>query len=92
MRKSLLFASLIALTVAIAPACATKGFVRTEVGAVNSKVDTVSGTDEQTQQRDGGGGQGGRRRTHGRNHRAERRGCGGGASQRRRRTCGPGRR
>jgi len=53
MRKSLLTASLLALTVAIAPACATKGFVRTEVGGVNSKVDTLSGTVEQTQQRVG---------------------------------------
>jgi outer membrane protein OmpA-like peptidoglycan-associated protein len=53
MRKSLLFASLVALTVAVAPACATKGFVRTEVGGVNSKVDTLSGTVEQTQQRVG---------------------------------------
>ena len=53
MRKSLLFASLVALTVAIVPACASKGFVRTEVGGVNSKVDTLGGTVEQTQQRVG---------------------------------------
>jgi outer membrane protein OmpA-like peptidoglycan-associated protein len=37
--------------VAAAPACATKKFVRTEVGNVNSKVDTLSGTLEQTQER-----------------------------------------
>jgi outer membrane protein OmpA-like peptidoglycan-associated protein len=53
MRKSLFAASTLALTVAIAPACATKGFVRTEVGNVNSKVDTLSGTVEETQNRVG---------------------------------------
>jgi outer membrane protein OmpA-like peptidoglycan-associated protein len=53
MRKSLFAASTLALTLAIAPACATKGFVREEVGNVNSKVDTLSGTVEQTQQRVG---------------------------------------
>ena len=51
MRKSILAASLLSLTVAMAPACATKKFVRTEVGTVNSKVDTLSGTVEQTQSR-----------------------------------------
>ena len=51
MRKSLFAASMIALTVAVAPACATKGFVRTEVGNVNTKVDTLSGTVEETQER-----------------------------------------
>jgi peptidoglycan-associated lipoprotein len=51
MRKSLLAASLLTLTVAVAPACATKKFVRTEVGNVNSKVDTLSGTVEETQER-----------------------------------------
>lgn len=51
MRKSLFAASLLSLTVAMAPACATKKFVRTEVGTVNSKVDTLSGTVEQTQAR-----------------------------------------
>ena len=53
MRKSVLAASVLALSVAVAPACATKKFVRTEVGNVNSKVDTLSGTVEQTQQRVG---------------------------------------
>jgi peptidoglycan-associated lipoprotein len=53
MRKTLLTASIIALSVAIVPACATKGFVREEVGTVNTKVDTLSGTVEQTQQRVG---------------------------------------
>jgi len=51
MRKSLIAASLLSLTVAMAPACATKKYVRTEVGSVNSKVDTLSGTLEQTQGR-----------------------------------------
>ena len=51
MSKSLITASLLALTVAVAPACATKKYVRTEVGGVNSKVDTLSGTVEQTQGR-----------------------------------------
>src|SRR5947208_14718103 len=53
MGKSVLAAWVLALSVAVAPACATKKFVRTEVGGVNSKVDTVSGTVEQTQQRVG---------------------------------------
>ncbi|MBI2827981.1 MAG: OmpA family protein [Acidobacteria bacterium] len=53
MRKSLLAASIIALSVAVAPACATKGFVREEVGTVNTKVDTLGSTVEQTQQRVG---------------------------------------
>jgi peptidoglycan-associated lipoprotein len=53
MRKSLIAASLLAVTVAVAPACATKGFVREEVGTVNTKVDTVSSTVEQTQERVG---------------------------------------
>jgi outer membrane protein OmpA-like peptidoglycan-associated protein len=51
MRKSLFAASMLALTVAVAPACATKKFVRTEVGNVNGKVDTLSGTVEETQER-----------------------------------------
>jgi peptidoglycan-associated lipoprotein len=51
MRKSLFTASMLALTVAVAPACASKKFVRTEVGNVNSKVDTLSGTLEETQER-----------------------------------------
>ena len=48
MRKSLIATSLLAVTVAMAPACATKKYVRTEVDSVNSKVDTLSGTLEQT--------------------------------------------
>jgi peptidoglycan-associated lipoprotein len=49
MRKSLL--AVLALTVAVAPACATKKFVRGEVGNVNTKVDTLTGTVEETQER-----------------------------------------
>jgi len=51
MRKSLFAASMLALSVAVAPACASKKFVRTEVGNVNSKVDTLGGTLEETQER-----------------------------------------
>jgi peptidoglycan-associated lipoprotein len=51
MRKSLFAVSMLAVTVAIAPACASKKFVRTEVGGVNQKVDTLSGTVEKTQER-----------------------------------------
>ena len=53
MPKSLLAASIIALSVAVVPACASKGFVRKEVGGVNTKVDTLGSTVEQTQQRVG---------------------------------------
>ena len=57
MRKTLLAVTMLAAIVAVAPACATKGFVREEVGAVNTKVDTLSDTlsssIEQTQQRVG---------------------------------------
>jgi peptidoglycan-associated lipoprotein len=51
MRKTFIAASLLSLTVAMAPACATKKYVRTEVGNVNSKVDTLGSTVEQTQSR-----------------------------------------
>jgi outer membrane protein OmpA-like peptidoglycan-associated protein len=51
MRKGYLAASMLALSVAVAPACASKGFVRTEVGNVNEKVDTLTGTVEETQER-----------------------------------------
>ena len=51
MRKSLFAASMLALTVAVAPACATKKFVRTEVGNVNAKVDTLTTSLEETQER-----------------------------------------
>jgi outer membrane protein OmpA-like peptidoglycan-associated protein len=51
MRKNLLSVSVLALAVAVVPACASKGFVREEVGNVNSKVDTLAGTLEETQER-----------------------------------------
>ena len=46
-------AAALVLAVAVAPACATKKMVRTEVGAVNSKVETLSTSLETTQQRTG---------------------------------------
>jgi outer membrane protein OmpA-like peptidoglycan-associated protein len=42
---------MLAVTVALAPACASKKFVRTEVGGVDQKVTTLSGTVEETQER-----------------------------------------
>jgi outer membrane protein OmpA-like peptidoglycan-associated protein len=51
MRKSLIVTSILAITVAVAPACASKKFVRGEVGNVNTKVDTLSETVEETQER-----------------------------------------
>ncbi len=51
MRKSLFAASILVLSVAVAPACATKKFVRTQVGEVNAKVDTLSTSLEETQER-----------------------------------------
>jgi peptidoglycan-associated lipoprotein len=51
MRKTLFAASILTLSVALAPACASKKFVRTQVGEVNTKVDTLGGTLEETQER-----------------------------------------
>ena len=51
MRKPILVVSMFALTLAVAPACATKKFVRTEVGQVNDKVATMGTSLEQTQER-----------------------------------------
>ncbi|MEQ1575818.1 MAG: hypothetical protein ABL993_16385, partial [Vicinamibacterales bacterium] len=51
MRKNLYAVAALTLVVAVAPACATKKFVRTEVGAVNGKVDTLSTSLEETQDR-----------------------------------------
>ena len=57
MRKTLLAVTILTAIVVVAPACATKGFVREEVSTVNTKVDTLSDTlsssIEQTQQRVG---------------------------------------
>jgi outer membrane protein OmpA-like peptidoglycan-associated protein len=51
MRKNLFAVSMLAVAVVVAPACASKKFVRAEVGNVNEKVDTLSGTVEETQER-----------------------------------------
>jgi peptidoglycan-associated lipoprotein len=51
MRKPVFVLSLLALTLAVAPACATKKFVRTEVGQVNDKVTTLGQSLEDTQER-----------------------------------------
>jgi outer membrane protein OmpA-like peptidoglycan-associated protein len=51
MRKSVFVVSMFALTLAVAPACATKKFVRTEVGQVNDKVTSLGTSLEQTQER-----------------------------------------
>src|SRR5436190_3002641 len=51
MRSNLMAMSVLSLAVAAAPACATKKFVRTEVGNVNTKVDTLNTSLEETQQR-----------------------------------------
>ncbi len=41
----------LALVIAVAPACATKGYVRTTVAVVNGKVDSVTRSIEETQER-----------------------------------------
>ena len=51
MRKFFAAAAVIALGVGASTACATKGYVRNRVGEVNSKVETMSGTLEETQER-----------------------------------------
>jgi peptidoglycan-associated lipoprotein len=51
MKKVVLAGALLALTVGGSTACATKKFVRGEVGQVNNKVDTVSKSLEETQER-----------------------------------------
>lgn len=51
MRKPVFVMSVFALTLAVAPACATKKFVRTEVGQVNDKVTTMGSSLEETQER-----------------------------------------
>lgn len=53
MNRHIYTAVALALTVAVAPACATKKFVRGEVGTVNSKVETLSTSVEETQARTG---------------------------------------
>jgi outer membrane protein OmpA-like peptidoglycan-associated protein len=51
MNKSMFVVSCVALSLAVAPACATKRFVRTEVGQVNDKVTTLGTSLEETQER-----------------------------------------
>jgi peptidoglycan-associated lipoprotein len=51
MRKSLLTVSLLAVAVAGTSACATRGYVRNQVGLVSNKVDTLSTSLEETQER-----------------------------------------
>ena len=51
MRKSLLTVTLLAFAVAGTTACATKGFVKNQVGLVSNKVDTLSTSLEETQER-----------------------------------------
>jgi outer membrane protein OmpA-like peptidoglycan-associated protein len=51
MTKNVYAVAVLGLTMAVAPACATKKLVRTEVGNVNSKVDTLSASLEATQER-----------------------------------------
>ncbi len=51
MRNSLLTVGVIVAGLSVAPACATKGFVRTSVGEVNEKVTTMGKSLEETQER-----------------------------------------
>lgn len=51
MRKLGVGLSVLALALGSTTACATKGFVRTNVGEVNEKVDTLSRSVEETQER-----------------------------------------
>jgi peptidoglycan-associated lipoprotein len=51
MRNPVPVMGVLALTLAVAPACASKKFVRTEVGQVNDKVTTLGSSLEETQER-----------------------------------------
>jgi outer membrane protein OmpA-like peptidoglycan-associated protein len=51
MRKSLLVAATVAFAVGGSAACATKGYVNRQVGQVSGKVDTLSTSLEETQER-----------------------------------------
>lgn len=51
MRKQMMVLTLSAVTLVVAPACATKGFVRQSVGEVNEKVGTMGKSLEETQER-----------------------------------------
>jgi peptidoglycan-associated lipoprotein len=50
-KKNVYAVAVLGLTMVVAPACASKKFVRTEVGSVNSKVDTLGTSVETTQER-----------------------------------------
>ncbi len=51
MRNSLFVVGVFAAALSVAPACATKKFVRTSVGEVNEKVGTMGKSLEETQER-----------------------------------------
>jgi outer membrane protein OmpA-like peptidoglycan-associated protein len=51
MRKSLLYTALLVFAVGGTIGCASKGFVKTQVGGVNNRVDTLSQSLEATQER-----------------------------------------
>ena len=51
MRNSLFVVGVFAVALSVAPACATKKFVRTSVGEVNDKVGTMGKSLEETQER-----------------------------------------
>ena len=51
MRKSLLAITVLSIAVGGSGACATKKYVNTQVGQVSGKVDTLSQSLEQTQER-----------------------------------------
>jgi peptidoglycan-associated lipoprotein len=51
MRRQVMVLAISAVTLAVAPACATKGFVRESVGEVNEKVGTLGKSLEETQER-----------------------------------------
>ena len=51
MKKALIVVSMLSFAAAGSTACATKGYVRNQVGQVSSKVDTLSQALEQTQER-----------------------------------------
>ncbi len=51
MRSSLMTVGVIVTALSVAPACATKKFVRTSVGEVNDKVVSQGKTIEETQER-----------------------------------------
>lgn len=51
MRQTMMMAAAIVAAVAVAPACATKKFVRTQVGDVNTKVTSLGTSLEATQER-----------------------------------------